>query len=276
MIEEGLSPLAMVQLQHRDPTPARELAKYRGKLRHQVLGCANCECRKIQPEGQAPVPYYSETRSPRFVVLGEAPGPEESRRGKPFIGPSGKLLRALMRDAGIDHNEAQWMNTVSCFPNVEGKIRAPSDEETLACHQNMSMQIEAADVPLVLLVGAKAMRAFRSDLQITNHHGRMFIWNELYAVMGIIHPAAALRGNKHFQKLILEDLKVWRDLVEEWHQGGDVLAYLSQMCIKCNQHVFRYDRDGVPWCREHFEKWGQQWKKERTKWLRERAEQLSF
>lgn len=267
------------QLRHTPASNVLTQAKYRGQIRRQVLTCEECELHRKQPPTAAPVPYHGPA-SASFAVVGEAPGPEESTRGKPFIGPSGKLLRSLMTAVDLDPDDALWLNTVSCFPNIEGKIRAPSEAEMMACRGNLMDQLACADTKYVLLVGAKAFNAFRSDLQITKHHGRLFVWLETYVVMGVIHPAAAMRGKAHFKQVIKEDLALWRDMVEEGVGGGDVLAYVGEgKCVRCegaSGGVEWVDRDGVPYCGKHRDAYKRTWEKERKRWSSARVEQLSI
>lgn len=275
MEDTDLAPTAVLQLRNTQPEPSRAQAiKYRTRLRRAILDCDTCLLRRGLPEGTLPTPpsIPSEPTQPRFTVIGEAPGPEEAKAGKPFVGASGKLLRALMSDAGIDPvTEVVWGNTVCCFPNLDGDIRPPTQDQQQACSSHMFGTIEASWSNYVLLVGAKAFNRFRSDLTITNHHGRVMVWLDQYAVMGIIHPAAALRGKPHYKKVIAADLVKWRDVV----MGEDSpLNHLSEECIKCGQTMYRWDRDGVPYCRRHYDQWGSVWKGERTRWLH-RSEQLT-
>lgn len=268
-----LSPTALVQLRATQSPTTIARAKFRGQTRRQIRTCTDCLLHRDQPEGCGPVPFASPP-SPMFTVIGEAPGPEESRRGVPFVGPSGKLLKALMSDVDIDADEdVLFANTVSCFPNVDGKVRPPVLTESEFCRDNMLDQIECSYTKYVLLVGAKALGAFRGDLAVTNHHGRVFVWLETYVVMGIVHPAAALRGQRHFKGIIREDLAKWRDVV---YGGDDPLKWLTLECVRCGDtEGARWDRDGVPYCKRHWDQWKGQWEKERRKW-NVRIEQLSF
>lgn len=271
----SLSPTAVVQYRHPPDHhhSLAERAKFRGQVRRQVLTCDGCLLCDQQPDVRAPVPFHS-SRTPAFTVIGEAPGPDESERGQPFIGRSGKLLRALMTAADIDpDDDVLWANSVSCFPNIEGKIRMPSLAEQSACRGNMFAQIEASYSPYVLLVGAKAFSTFRSDLAVTKDHGRVFVWLDRYIVMGIIHPAAALRGQSGFKKVIAADLAEWHDVV---FGGDDPLQWLGETCVKCNETMVAWDRDGVPWCGRHYERWSKMWEKERDRWSNARVEQLTF
>lgn len=264
------------QLRHSPPSTPATMAKYRGQIRRQVLTCTKCQAHTKLPTGCTPTPFAGPANA-TFAVVGEAPGPEESQAGRPFIGRSGKLLRSLMTAVELDPDDALWLNTVSCFPNVDGTIRSPSEAEQMACRGNLMDQLACANTQYVLLVGAKAFNAFRSDLQITHHHGRVFVWLEQYVVMGIIHPAAALRGKAHFKAVIKQDLEVWRDIVEG---GDDPLAWVGGGgCVRCggvSGEVVWVDRDGVPYCGKHRDVFKRMWEKERKRWSNARVEQLSI
>ena len=274
----SLSPTPLFQLVLPPALSRIDIARARGRVRRAVSSCTRCH---LHATPGCPVPFHppSSASSPRFVVLGEAPGPEEARRGRPFIGPSGKLLRALIGEAGFDpDDDVLYANTVSCFPSAGDAgevVRSPSEAEIGACRDNMLAQIEVANTPFVLMVGAKALGAFRSDLSITKHHGRLFVWLDKYAVMGIVHPAAVLRGQRQFKKVIAEDLRQWAGVIAEWESGGDVFKLVGDGCVRCGREGWNYDRDAVVLCEEHVGRFGDLWKKEREKWAT-RVEQLSF
>lgn len=271
-LHELLHPMAITQMREAQHSTSVERAKTRGRVRKQVLNCTSCQLHTGLPGGHRPV-AFSSGKKPAFVAVGEAPGPEESARGEPFIGKSGRLIRSLMTKVGINpETDVLWCNTVSCFPNVEGQIRAPSESEQSMCRSNLMAQIEAGYTRYVLLIGAKAANAFRSDIQVTKHHGQVFVWNELYCVMPIIHPAAALRGKRAYKKDIERDLERWVDVV--WG-GDDPLSYLGDTCLCCVASAETWDRDGVPYCKHHYERWKDHWRKDRIRW-NEKIEQLSF
>lgn len=247
----------------------------RGKITRQVTRCTNCQLCHHQPRDAKPVPATF-PKSPIFAVVGEAPGPDESLKGRPFIGASGKLLRALMSDVGISpRDDVAWINTVSCFPNKDGQIRSPSDVETLACRTNLLDQLAAAEVGYVLLVGAKALHAWRSDLLLKDTHGQIGIWLEAWVVMPITHPAASFR-KPSFKAEIRRDLKRWTDIA---YGGDDPLLYLDDGCVKCGVsggEALHRDRDGLGWCNKHWEKSKHAWEKERQKWGRRLVEPLTM
>lgn len=248
------------------PLDGPQLARQRGLVRRQILSCTSCGLR----EGcSAPVPWSGpETgRQPGFLALGEAPGKTEDRRGMPFIGKSGKYLRALMEKSGIDVDTVMFANAVSCAPLVtKGKaqeVRMPVDAEMKACRQNVMDQLIVAQTRYVLLVGGTALKLWRQDMKISDIHGGVFIWLDQWAVMPIYHPAAALR-DRSLVGAIERDLEKWRYLTSD---ELDPLECLGTLCIKCGDFSSDMDPDGVPYCTEHYLRYGGNWKKSREKWV---------
>ena len=244
---------AILQLRHPQSPTSIARAKHRGLIKRQLLNCTRCELAKSCTR----VAFSCSSLTPRFVVVTETPRD-----------PSLRLLRALMEDVEIDPDDALYTSTVSCV------TEKPPLSAVEFCRDNLFDSIECAYVPFVLLVGAGAFRAFRDDLNVTNHHGRMFIWLEQYAVMGITHPSAAIGRGKHFKEVIREDLRFWRDIV---YGGDDPIAHLGIDCAapKCGvRDVEHWDRDGVPWCKGHYTQYGKEWEKQRRR-FDIKVEQLS-
>lgn len=199
---------------------------------------------------------------PSFVALGEAPGPDEDVRGTPFVGRSGKLLRATLRDAGFNDGEMMFANTVSCFPNDKSKIRAPTQDEMMACRGNLMDQLELAGTRYVLFCGATALKAFRDDLKVSQVHGQVFIWESRWAVMPVYHPAGILR-QRHLADAWYDDLVKWKDIVRE---ETSALSALSMTCSRCGDWAEWHDPDGVGFCTRHWKRYGDSWKTQRARW----------
>lgn len=243
--------------------PLARHVRRRLAVRRQVLDCQTCP---LHSTVTSPTPYAG-PRTPSFCVIGEAPGPQEERRQIPFCGPSGKLLRAIMRDVGLDPDDVLWLNTVSCHPKKAVNTRTPTEAEQLWCRDNMLDQLQLGNTEYVLLVGATAVKAFRSDIRVTDHHGLIFIWQRRYVVMPIIHPAAALR-RQHYKKAIAQDLERWGEILyDRLH-----LTALSDRCIKCRSGAQYRDPDGVAYCWEHWRKYNgmKTWEKESRRWSKEK------
>ena len=240
----------------REPTPAHK-AKFRSGVRKQILTCTACERHKHG----TPVPFATEAGSnPRFTVLTDTPQPRND--------PAMKLLKALMRDAKIDPVDDVLWASVLCCPSE----KAPNNQERLACRRNLTVQLEASYSPYVLLVGAGAVDAWRNDIAVSKQHGQFFVWGDLYVVMPLIHPGAALRDGG-FKREIRDDLKRWHDVV---YSGDNPLLHLGEECVKCGGVAMMWDRDGVPYCTPHFDKNKNVWMKEREKWMLPASVQLEL
>lgn len=129
----------------------------------QVTTCTNCT---LVDQCTAPVSFTGVARA-QVAVIGEAPGGEEDRKGRPFCGSAGKWLRTRLRDVGIDDEELAYMNVVSCLPHGTPKM-----EHIEACAHNRVAQLDYLDPQWVLLVGGVALSAWRPDLKVSQTHGR--------------------------------------------------------------------------------------------------------
>lgn len=260
--------------------PPAALAKLRGRTVRQVTGCQACPLHQFTSDGPVPMELGSDTRGrpARWVVVGEAPGPDEDARGRPFIGKSGKLLRARMQNEGMDTDEGVFMNANSCVPRDEarGKFRTPTDDEQMACRPNLLAQLEASGATCVLLVGAKALHTWRPDLQVSTVNGYPYKWTLPFGdvmVVPVLHPAGVLRnraGMDEFNFAIYLFAAMVEDAVN-WQADPFLDHYpLDWMSTKCGRGdrtpMAHYDPDGVPYCEEHWERWQFAWRRARERW----------
>lgn len=254
-------PGAEVAIDWTPPAPMKPdgLFKARKVTTRRVTTCTDCE---LVENCTAPVSMTVPDLPIEFAVMGEAPGPTEDKRGMPFVGKSGQLLRHQMLRAKLDPKAAGWFNAVSCFPNTNGKVKTPTKAEVLACRTNLLMQRNALHTRYILLVGATALAIFRPDLRIMKHHGRVFLWDDTYIVMPITHPAAALR-NPALKKVIREDLERWGDIVDGYKEP---LMAITYTCVKCHENAVHMDRDGAGYCLEHWPTFGRNWEIARNRW----------
>jgi DNA polymerase len=149
----------------------------------------------------------------RIMLIGEAPGSEEDRQGRPFVGPSGQLLDRMLATIGLDRRQV-WITNV-IFWRPPGN-RAPTAGEIAVCQPFLERQIELLAPAVLVFVGGIAARALLglSD-GVTRLRGRRLVYRaeprddrpaiEIPAMV-IFHPAYLLRQplNKRF---------AWRDLL---------------------------------------------------------------
>ncbi len=98
-----------------------------------------------------------------LMLVGEQPGDVEDQEGRPFVGPSGRLLRQLMAEAGVGERDAYITNAVKHFSfELRGKRRihkTPAQREIAACHDWLEAEIAAVRPHVIVALGATALRA---------------------------------------------------------------------------------------------------------------------
>lgn len=203
----------------------------------QILDCERCE---LHEQCTLPVPFDG-VPGP-IVVVGEAPGEEEDRVGRPFVGPSGQLLRQLLVRSGFDPDTLAYVNTASCWPHG-----APGWDHVRSCDQNKWDQIEYLAPTYLLLVGKVALRAMRFDLDISHGRGRPFIHRD-YLCFATFHPAAALRNAK-YERGMKRDLDVFAKIVQA---GDDWPAHIPDSCSGCDENAVAWEEAStLGWCPRH-------------------------
>lgn len=134
----------------------------------------------------------------RVAIVGEAPGAAEDEQGRPFAGPSGRLLdKALKELGGIDRKDCYVTNVVKCRPPNN---RTPERGEAKVCSsQYLIRELELVAPEYVLLLGNTPLLHVFGKSGITKHHGTLFTRKfgaHSATCMPTIHPAAVLRNPK--------------------------------------------------------------------------------
>ncbi|MCK0173284.1 MULTISPECIES: UdgX family uracil-DNA binding protein [Mycobacteriaceae] len=164
--------------------------------------------------------------SARVVMIGEQPGDQEDRAGKPFVGPAGKLLDRALAAADIDRGEVYVTNAVKHFKftRAERGVRrihkTPSRTEVVACRPWLLAELDAVRPDVVVLLGATAAKALMgNDFRLTAHRGEVLrlpsetsITDLDPEVVATVHPSSVLRGppedrERAFDALV-DDLRV--------------------------------------------------------------------
>ena len=178
----------------RRPTTAVEIPLDLDAARAQARDCTACELYKNATQtvfGEGP-------RDARVVIVGEQPGDVEDIQGHPFVGPAGRVLDRALADAGIDRSRVYVTNAVKHFKNEpRGKRRIhkkPSDAEIDACHPWLEHELAAIDPPLVIALGATAIRALAGHaLPILANRGRLLELKPTTRMLVTVHPSYLLR-----------------------------------------------------------------------------------
>ena len=143
----------------------------------------------------------------KIMLIGEAPGAEEDRQGKPFVGKSGQLLDRMLGAIGLDRTKVYIANTVPWRPPGN---RTPTPEEMALCLPFLHRQVELVAPRLVMTLGGPAMQTvFSTTSGIIKMRGKwsdVTIGNHQVAAIPTLHPAYLLRNPAAKQQ-------AWRDML---------------------------------------------------------------
>jgi DNA polymerase len=132
----------------------------------------------------------------KLMIIGEAPGTEEDRLGKPFVGRAGKLLDQILQAVKLDPAKDVFItNAVFRLPPGDGgkPLRKPTSDEILFYKPYLLEIIRLVNPVIILLSGNVATEAILQKTGITKLRGEWHQWNNLW-VMPIFHPAYLLRN----------------------------------------------------------------------------------
>ena len=134
----------------------------------------------------------------RAMFVGEQPGDEEDKQGRPFVGPAGRLLDRMMKDAGIDRSAVYVTNAVKHFKwEPRGKRRmhkTPAQQEIAACYQWLEGEIAALQPSLVVCLGSTAAKALLGPaFKITQGRGKFYRIEGFPEIFPTFHPSYLLR-----------------------------------------------------------------------------------
>ena len=130
------------------------------------------------------------------VLVGEAPGFNEDRLGRPFVGRAGDLLVKLLGSIEWRREDVFITNVVKCRPPDN---RDPEPDEVAACAPYLKRQLEALDPALIVTLGRHSLGRFRPGARISQAHGTTGAVDPASGArdataFAMFHPAAALRG----------------------------------------------------------------------------------
>jgi uracil-DNA glycosylase len=134
-----------------------------------------------------------------LVLVGEGPGENEDRTGRPFVGRAGQLLDECLRECGMTRKHLFITNVVRCRPTEEDggrlKNRPPQSDEIDACVKNWLVPTLEVIQPLVILcLGATPANALiHKNFKITQERGQFFEGSHSRYIVASLHPAFILR-----------------------------------------------------------------------------------
>jgi uracil-DNA glycosylase family protein len=164
-------------------------------LRNAAAGCKGCHLWEIGTQtvfGEGP-------DSASLMFIGEQPGDQEDRAGKPFVGPAGRLLDNALAEAGIDRTATYMTNAVKHFKwQARGKRRIhqkPTWAEVTACRPWLEAELAVVQPRVLVLLGATAAQSLLGrEFRVTQNRRKLIESELAEAVTATIHPSAILRG----------------------------------------------------------------------------------
>ena len=143
------------------------------------------------------------------MFIGEAPGFQEDRQGRPFVGPAGKLLDGLLASIGTNRDDVFIANMVKCRPPDN---RDPDPGELAACTKFLDRQIELVNPKLIVTLGRFAFGRYFPGEGITKARGRLRE-KDGRKIFPVLHPAAVLRRDE-LRPTMIEDFKAISEILE--------------------------------------------------------------
>jgi uracil-DNA glycosylase len=164
-------------------------------LREAAAGCRGCHLWR----GASQTVFGEGKRDAKVMMIGEQPGDQEDRQGRPFVGPAGRELDRALEAVGIDRAEVYVTNVVKHFKFEErGRRRihqTPKRFEIDACEPWLREELRVVSPRAVVLLGATAAKAMMgSAFRLTRERGRPLESDLAPIVIATVHPSSILRA----------------------------------------------------------------------------------
>ena len=144
------------------------------------------------------------------VFVGEGPGAEEDRQGRPFVGTAGKILNEALSSGGFKRQDIFITNTVKCRPPGN---RIPAIEERSACYPYLLKQLEIIKPKIVCLLGKTAMETILGSGSLTMNRGKLIKHSDMNLFV-TYHPAAVIY-NPDLKRQIMSDIETLKHVLQE-------------------------------------------------------------
>ena len=188
------------------------------KLRSAAERCTACELYKTGTQ----VVFGEGARSAEVLFVGEQPGDQEDRAGRPFVGPAGKLFDQALEHAGIDRGQVYVTNVVKHFKwRARGKRRIhqkPNWSEITACRPWLEAELAVVEPRVLVCLGATAAQALLGrEFRVTQQRGTPVDSDLAKHVLATVHPSSILRGDPETREqeyaAFVADLKIVAKLI---------------------------------------------------------------
>ncbi len=173
-----------------------------GRIRN-CQACSLAQTRTHAVPGEGPL-------DAEVLCIGEGPGMQEDKQGRPFVGAAGQFLNELLGAAGFKREEVYICNVLKCRPPGN---RDPLPAEIDACRDYLDSQIEMIDPLVIVTLGRFSLSKFFPQAKISRVHGQSReIGGRMLVPM--YHPAAALH-QQSLRETIVEDFRRLPSIIEQ-------------------------------------------------------------
>jgi DNA polymerase len=164
------------------------------ELRSEAAGCRACPLWKTGTQ----TVFGEGSVSAEVMFVGEQPGDQEDKQGRPFVGPAGRILDEALEAAGVDRGTTYVTNAVKHFKwEARGKRRIhakPTWTEQMACRPWLESELEVVQPRVLVCLGATAGQALLGkQFRVTKERGRWLESELAEYVTATIHPSSILR-----------------------------------------------------------------------------------
>jgi len=175
------------------------------EIRSDLGQCTRCRLH----EHRTTIVFGEGNPAAELVFVGEGPGADEDRTGRPFVGKAGKLLDKIIEAMGMRRNDVYIANVVKCRPPEN---RTPERDEAATCGPFLFRQLGFIRPKVIVALGAPALQCLTGSREgITRVRGHWQEWHGI-KVMPTYHPAYLLRVPDK-KKETWEDMKRVRDYI---------------------------------------------------------------
>ncbi len=177
------------------------------ELENECTACMKCDLGRTRTN----IVIERGSRTAPLMLIGEGPGEQEDKQGKPFVGAAGQLLDLLLSALMFDEKEYYICNVVKCRPPGN---RAPTDDEALSCLPWLRNQTALIRPLIIVCMGSTAMKyIIDKNAKISQIRGQ-WIERKGFWIMPTFHPAALLRDVSKKPQMF-EDMKKVRLKLDE-------------------------------------------------------------
>jgi uracil-DNA glycosylase len=182
-------------------------------LQEASVGCRGCHLWQVGTQ----TVFGEGAAQADAMFVGEQPGDQEDRAGKPFVGPAGRLFDEALEAAGIDRGSTYVTNAVKHFKwQARGKRRIhqkPNWAEMTACRPWLEAELAVVQPRVLVLLGATAAQTLLGrQFRVTQHRGQLVESDLAEFVTATVHPSSILRGEPEEREAafaaLVDDLRV--------------------------------------------------------------------